>query len=79
MAVYPFYTKLNSSSRKSEVGVGAKSKNAEMHTDIMQRDRGEITTPFSIYQTTFEEDGVLKCMTRVSYRGEVLKEHITDY
>lgn len=79
MAVYPFYTTIDSSSRKSEVSVGAKSKDATMETLVMQRDNGESTTPFRIYQTTYYEGKVLKCVTKVYYRGELLKEHITNY
>ena len=41
MATYPFYTTLDSSSRKSLVGVGAKSKDATMETLVMQRERME--------------------------------------
>lgn len=79
MAIYPFYTTVDSSSRKSLVSVGAKSKDATMETLVMQRDNGESTTPFRIYQTTYYEGDVLKCVARVYYRGELLKEHITDY
>ena len=79
MAIYPFYTTVDSSSRKSLVSVGAKSKDATMETLVMQRDNGESTTPFRIYQTTYYEGDVLKCVTRVYYRGVLLKEHITDY
>ena len=79
MATYPFYTTVDSSSRKSLVSVGAKSKDATMETLVMQRENGEITTPFRIYQMTYYEGKVLKCVTRVYYRGELLKEHITDY
>lgn len=79
MAVYPFYTEIQSSTRKTPTGVGMRSKDGNMITHIHHRDKGAITTPFTIYQYTIEEDGVLKCVTRVSYKGEVIKEHITDY
>lgn len=79
MAVYPFYTEIQSSTRKTSSGVGMRSKDGDMITHIHQRDKGAITTPFTIYQYTHEEDGVLKCVTRVSQNGVIVAEHITDY
>lgn len=79
MSVYPFYTKVESSTRKTATGVGARSKNGVLNTHIYQRKCGEITNPVTINQFTEERNGVLKCITRVFYQGELLKEHITDY
>lgn len=79
MAVYPFYTEIHSSTRKNVTGVGTKSKDGSMTTYIHQREDGGITTPFTITQHTEEQDGVLKCITTVFFKGEVIKQHITDY
>ena len=79
MAVYPFYVEVDSSTRKQSTGVGARAKNGSLMTKVYQREKGGITTPFTIQQFTDERDGVLKCITRVYFQGELLKEHITDY
>lgn len=79
MAVYPFYTKVESSSRRTATGVGARSKDGVLNTHIYQREDGGITNPFTINQYTEERDGVLKCITRVFYQGGLIKEHITNY
>lgn len=79
MAVYPFYTKVESSSRATVTGVGARSKDGVLNTHIYQREDGAVTNPFTINQYTEERNGVLKCITRVYYLGEVIKEHITNY
>lgn len=79
MAVYPFYTKVESSSRATATGVGARSKNGVLNTHIYQRENGEITNPFTINQYTEERNGVLYCITKVYYLGEVIKTHETYY
>ena len=79
MAIYPFYTKVESSTRKEVTGVGARSKEGVLNTHIYQRENGEAINPFTINQYTETRDGVLKCITRVFYQGGLLKEHITDY
>lgn len=79
MAVYPFYISTDAEGRRTPIAGGTRKKNGTMSTTVYQRENGGITTPFKIYQYTEERDGVLKCITRVSYQGELLKEHITDY
>lgn len=79
MAVYPFYTKVESSTRKTATGVGARSKDGVLNTHIYQRAKGEITNPITINQYTEERDGVLKCITRVYFQGDILFTHVTDY
>lgn len=79
MAVYPSYVKVESSSRATVTGVGARSKNGVLNTHIYQRENGGITNPFTINQYTEEQNGVLKCITRVYYQGDLIKEHITNY
>lgn len=81
MSVFPFYVKVNSSSRKTPVGVGAKSKNSDMTVEIMQRDKGEITTPYTIRQVTCEntETGKITLMTQVYKNGVVIDYHETEY
>ena len=80
--VYPFYVIVDSETRKDYVGVGVKKKIGKLTTDIHQRDKGEITTPYTIKQFTreyCESKKVHKLVTQVIYRGEVIHEHITDY
>lgn len=79
MAVYPFYISTDVKGRKTPIAGGTRKKDGTMITTVYQRDKGEITTPFKIEQFTKEQDGVLKLVTRVSYLGEMLKEHITNY
>lgn len=81
MAVYPFYVTVKSSTRKSEVGVGARSKNSDMTTVIHQRDKGAITTPYKISQQTYEdtETGVIHLVTYVYKNGELIDTHETEY
>lgn len=79
MAVYPFYINTDAEGRRSPIAGGTRRKDGSMTTTVYQRDKGEITTPFKISQYTEERDGVLKCITRVYYQGDLIKEHITDY
>lgn len=79
MAVYPFYANVNSSTRKSSVGVGARSKSGNLTTTIYQREKGEITCPFLIHQYTEEREDGLVCITKVYYLGEVIQIHESYY
>lgn len=79
MSVYPFYISTNAEGRKTPIAGGTRSKNDTMRTSVYQREAGCITTPFKIEQYTEDHEGVLKCITRVYYLGDLLKEHITDY
>ena len=81
MAVYPFYVNVKSSTRKSEIGVGARRKNSEMTIEVHQRDRGVITTPYRIKQETYEntETGVIHLVTYVYKNGELIDTHETEY
>jgi hypothetical protein len=79
MAVRPFYIEANIEGRKTNLAGGTARKDGQHNIAIHQRDRGEITTPFKIEQSSFIEDGVHKLSTRVYYQGDLIKEHITDY
>lgn len=80
MAVYPFYAEVNSSTRKDTVGVGCRRKQGEMNIEIYQRDKGEITNPYTIRQYTMtREDGTIRCITSVSFQGKEIHSHFTDY
>lgn len=79
MAVYPFYTKVESSTKRTATGVGARSKDGVLNTHIYVRERGAITNPFTINQYTEERNGVLYCITKVFYLGQVIKVHETEY
>ena len=78
MAVYPFYINTDAEGR-SPIAGGTRKKDGTMRTTVYQRDRGAITTPFKIEQYTEDHNGVHKCITRVYYLGDLIKEHITDY
>lgn len=84
MAVYPFYVRANSSTRKSPIEGGVRAKNGYMTTAIYQRDNGAITTPYKVHQLSFyemREDGKehLVLETQIIYLGEVIHRHLTDY
>lgn len=81
MAVYPFYVKVNSSTRREEVGVGCRSKKGNMTINILQRNRGAIETPYKIVQTTNEntETGELLLVTTVYKNGVVIDSYETNY
>lgn len=81
MSVYPFYVEVDSSTRKSTVGVGCKSKQGEMTVEVYQRNEGSITNPYTIrqYTLTNEENGTIRCVTSVSFQGKEIHSHFTDY
>ena len=79
MAVRPFYIDANIEGRRTNLAGGTAKKDGQQSISIKQRDKGDITTPFKIEQSSFYEDGVHKLVTRVYYLGDLLKEHITDY
>lgn len=80
MAVYPFYATVDSSTRKDTVGVGCRKKQGEMSIEVYQRDKGEITNPYTIRQyTVTKEDGTIRCITSVSFQGKEIHSHFTDY
>ena len=79
MAVRPFYINAVIDGRKTDLAGGTKRSDGTHHISIYQRDQGAITTPFTIEQYTEDHDGVRKCITRVYYQGNLLKEHITNY
>lgn len=79
MAVRPFYIEADIEGRKTPLAGGTKRSDGTHDISIYQRNQGAITTPFKIRQYTDTIDGVLKCVTKVYYQGELLKEHITDY
>ena len=39
MAVYPFYTEVESSTRSNSIGIGCRAKNGYMTTKIYQREK----------------------------------------
>lgn len=79
--VYPFYIEVDSSTRKSAVGVGTKSKDGSLMTRVYQRDDGNITNPFQIRQYTYQipDTGKRMCVTQIFFKGECLKQHETPY
>lgn len=80
MAVYPFYVSVDSSTRRDTTGVGCRSKQGEMTTEVFQRDNGSITNPYTIRQYTMtKEDGTIRCITSVSFQGKEIHSHFTDY
>ena len=79
MAVYPFYIETKAEGRKTPIAGGTRRKDGTMLTEVYQREKGEITTPFRIHQYTLEHNGTLLCITKVYYQGDLIKEHITEY
>lgn len=79
MAIYPFYTEVISSTRKTPATCGCIAKDGGMHTNIYQRDEGTVTTAFTINQFSKEEDGVLYLYTRIIRQGVIIAEHKTKY
>ena len=80
MTVYPFYVSVDSSTRRSTAGVGCRSKQGQMTTEVYQRDKGGITNPYTIRQyTVTKEDGTIRCITSVSFQGKEIHSHFTDY
>lgn len=79
MAVRPFYIDANIEGRKTNLAGGTRRSDGSHNISIYQRDEGSITTPFKIEQSSYIEDGVHKLVTRVYYKGSLLKEHITNY
>lgn len=79
--VYPFYIEVDSSTRSSKVGVGTKSKDGSLMTNVYQRDDGNITNPFQIRQYTYQipDTGKRMCVTQIFFKGECLKQHETPY
>lgn len=85
MSIYPFYTEINSSTRKTVEGVGCRAKEGTMTTSIHQRECGAITTPYKINQYSEDIDGVLYLTTEILYKNpeteryEVIHQHFTKY
>ena len=80
MRVRPFWIEAIISGRSTKLAGGTPSKDGKHEIQISQRDNGEVVTPYMILQFTKEdENGVLKCHTRVFYLGDLISEHITDY
>lgn len=79
MSVFPFYIVAHSSSRQSPIQGGVRRKDGRMTTYLYQRDEGSITAPYTIEQFSREKDGVRKLITEVSYLGNVISTHVTDY
>lgn len=79
MAVRPFYIRAKIDGRKTPLAGGTARKDGDHTIEILQRDKGAITTPFKIHQYSTEIDGVHKLVTNVYFQGELIKTHITDY
>lgn len=79
MAIYPFYTTIDSSTRRTIPGCGVRKKDGSMTTRIYQRDKGEITQPYTIYQSSIYTDGKHQLKTSIEYKGKEVHSHVTDY
>lgn len=80
MAVYPFYVSTNAEGRKTRIEGGTRRKDGSMRTVITQRDKGSITTAFSIECNTQIVDGIEKLVTSVyDSNGDLVAEKYTDY
>ena len=85
MIVRPFFIEGKIDGRETPLTGGTKQKDGEQRIYIYQRDSGEVTTPFEVFQHFIhpidEKTGERKHQleTIVYYQGEVLQRHITDY
>lgn len=84
MAIYPFFVSVKSSTRRSLAVCGCRAKKGEMTTSVYQRDKGEITTPYKVHQSSHYEmrdDGKehLVLTTQIIFQGDVIHTHNTDY
>lgn len=83
MSVYPFYIEANASGRRTLIAGGTRQKDGEITTTVYQRSEGSITSPFKIRQYSIYPiiDGVEvhQLVTDVYYKGEVIKQHVTNY
>ena len=81
MAVRPFYVESIIDGRETILGGGPRRKTGESTTKIYQRDKGEITCPYTIDQTSHEdENGKLILTTKIlTENGDVIDTHITEY
>ena len=80
MAVYPFYISTNAEGRKTRIEGGTRRKDGFMRTVITKRDRGAITTAFTIECQTEIVDGEEKLVTSVyDCNGDLVAEKYTDY
>lgn len=75
MAIYPFYTRIKSSTRDTETGVGCRAKDGYLTTTVLQRSQGDIVTAFQIEQCTYynHDTGVrtLRCVVKDSDGNQV--------
>jgi len=80
MAVYPFYVSAKSSSRRSEIKGGARSKAGSMTTTIYQRDNSSITKPIKVEQySMYNSDGELELHSDIYLDGNKIGEKVTKY
>lgn len=85
MTVRPFYMVASIEGRETLLSGGTKQKDGEQRIYLSQRDNGEVTTPFEVYQHSIhpidEKTGKRKHQleTIVYYQGEVLQRHVTVY
>lgn len=79
MAVYPFYTEIDSSTRNSMCGCGTKAKDGQMTTHIYQRSDGSITEPYTIKQHSRYADDKHYLVTEIWHDSEIVHQHETEY
>ena len=79
MAVRPFYINADIKGRKTDLAGGTRNSDGYHDITIYQRDNGSITSPYRIKQFSEYENGVHKLVTTVSFKGEVIHKHVTDY
>lgn len=79
MAVYPFYTEIDSSTRRSNCGCGTRNKDGYMTTHIYQRSEGSITEPYTIKQRSSYTNGKHELITEVWHDNKIVHSHTTEY
>ena len=79
MATRPFYVGVDIEGRETMLKGGPRSRYGSVHINLNQRDKGGITTPFTVDQFSQTIDGKLMLVTVVRKFGEEVSRHETEY
>lgn len=81
MAVRPFYVEAEIEGRVTPVKGGPKSKHGSIHTEVFQRNQGEIDHILTIKQASVKENGkhILKTQVIDTETQEIVFEKSTNY
>lgn len=82
MAVYPFYSEIDSPNRRSMCGAGCRAKEGTLDTTVYVRDEGSIATAVKIHQWgeyDKENPKVYLLHTDVMVDGKTIHRKTTKY